>query len=449
MNAGRNTDGLKLAEGRAKTEKSAHNAVIAATIGNMMETYDFAVYGYFALILSRLFFPAGDETVSLLLTVATFGVGFFARPIGAVVLGTLADRRGRKFTLSLTIFLMALGTVLIGVAPTYATIGVYAPATIVLARLLQGFSAGGELGTATAFLVEQAPPAQRGFFGSWQQASQALALLLGSLLGAGITEVLTPAQLEAWGWRIPFLLGILIGPVGYYIRRHTNEARDYGSLPQGRAESPLKLTLGRHRRNILSGFGITITWTVCTYFFLIFMPTYAVRQLGISQSNAFFANSVALVVLMVLAPPFGALSDRIGRRSLLLATSITIALLAYPLLWLLGTVKTTASLVAFQLFFAVLIAAFTGGAPAALAEVYPNEVRSTGVSIAYNLATTIFGGFAPFIAVWLISWTGQPLAPAWYVTAAVILSSSIVFGTYQREKRGSEPAHAENERRFA
>jgi MFS transporter, MHS family, proline/betaine transporter len=414
----------------------SRRAILAATIGNLLETYDFAVYGFFAIIISRLFFPAGDETVSLLLTVATFGVGFFMRPIGAVVLGTLADRRGRKFALSVTILMMAIGTALIGLAPTYASIGVWAPVIIVLARLIQGFSAGGEIGTATAFLVEHAPPERRGFFASWQQASQAGALLLGSLVGAAMTGLLSPANLESWGWRVPFLLGLLIGPVGFYIRKHTHEAEEFQRAVRDRASPSLGTVFRLHGRSIFTGFGITIAWTVCTYFFLIYMPTYAVRQLHIPQSTALLANGIGLCVLLVLAPGFGALSDRIGRRPLLIGSAAAIGTRTYLLLALLSAPPSPLSLTLFQIAFAVLIAAFTGAAPAAMAEICPPEVRSTGVSIAYNFAVTIFGGFAPFIATWLIAKTGYPLAPAWYVTAATALSAVMIFALYQRRAGG-------------
>ena len=422
----------------AAAATGSRRAIVAATIGNLLETYDFAVYGFFAIIISRLFFPAGDETVSLLLTVATFGVGFLMRPIGAVVLGTLADRHGRKFALSATILMMAIGTALIGLAPTYASIGVWAPGIIVLARLIQGFSAGGEIGTATAFLVEHAPPARRGFFASWQQASQAGALLLGSLVGAATTGLLSPANLESWGWRVPFLLGLLIGPVGFYIRKHTHEAEEFQRALRDRPSPSLGVVLRLHRRSISTGFGITIAWTVCTYFFLIYMPTYAVRQLHVPQSTALLANGIGLCVLLVLAPAFGALSDRIGRRPLLLGSAAAIVTLTYPLLALLSAAPSPLALTLFQIAFAALIAAFTGAAPAAMAEICPPEVRSTGVSIAYNFAVTIFGGFAPFIATWLIATTGYALAPAWYVTAATALSAVMIFALYQSAHASSK-----------
>lgn len=416
---------------------ATRRTILAAVIGNTLEWFDFAVYGFFALTISKLFFPTGDETSSLLLTVATFGVGFVMRPIGAVVLGALGDSRGRKAALSTTILLMALGTAMIGFAPTYASAGLWAPAWIVLARLIQGFSAGGEVGGATAFLVEHAPRGRRGYFASWQQASQAGALLLGSVFGATLTGMLSPAQLETWGWRVPFLFGLIIGPVGWYIRTRTHEPP---SFEQARAAnpraSPLRQALGPYRSEIVAGFGVTIVWTVCTYFFLVYMPTYAVRTLKLAQSVALWANGAGLLVLVVLAPVFGALSDRFGRRPLLIGFATAILLLAYPALWLLTASPGAATLTAVQVLFAVLIAGFTGPAPAAMAELYPPQVRSTGLSIAYNFAVTIFGGFAPFIATALIAWTGNPLAPAWYVVfaAAASLLALLAAGVALRDK---------------
>lgn len=412
----------------ATSTLSGRRAVIAAIVGNTLEWYDFAVYGFFALTLAKLFFPTGDPTVSLLLTVATFGVGFIMRPVGALVLGTLADRRGRKLALSLTILLMALGTAMIGLAPTYATAGAWAPAIIVLARLIQGFSAGGEIGGATAFLVEHAPPARRGLYASWQQASQAGALLLGSLTGALLTGLLPPADIEAWGWRVPFLLGLLIAPVGLFIRFRVSETDSFKAILRERAArpeasfSPLRDTLGKHRSAVVVGFGITIAWTVCTYFFLVTMPTYAVRQLGVPQSASFLANSVGLVLIVILAPVFGAWSDKVGRRPIMLAAACGILLSCWPLLFWLTHQPSVVNLVLAQIVFAVLIAGFSGPAPAAMAELYPPAMRSTGLSIAYNLAVTIFGGFAPFITTWLIVQTGSSLAPAWYVMLAAAIS---------------------------
>lgn len=421
----------RLAPQRTAATEPGLRTIAAAAIGNLFEAYDFAVYGYLAVIISPLFFPSSNPAASLLLTVATFGVGFLMRPAGAVVLGALADRRGRKFTLSLTILTMAAGTALIGLAPTYDMVGVWAPAIVVLARLVQGFSAGGEVGTATAFLVEHAAPHRKGFYASWQQTGQAIALLAGSALAATLTTALSPASLESWGWRVPFLLGILIGPVGFYIRARTEEPEAFRTAAERTPRGPLGLALRHHRRAILTGFGITITWTVGTYFFLVYLPTYAIRELSVSQSGSFLANSLSLLVLVGLAPVFGALSDRLGRRWLLLGSGACVVVLTYPALVLLVGSPGFTSLLVFQLGFAVVIAAFTGVAPAAMAEVCPPEIRSTSVSISYSFAVAIFGGFAPFVATWLIGRTGSSLAPTWYVVAACALSWALIFLLYK------------------
>jgi MHS family proline/betaine transporter-like MFS transporter len=415
-------------------KRLSRRAIVAATIGNTLEWYDFAVFGYFAATIGKLFFPAGNETASLLLTLATFGVGFFMRPVGALVLGSMADRKGRKSALSLTILLMAAGTALIGFAPTYATAGVLAPIMIVCARLLQGFSCGGEIGGATAFLVEHAPPARRGYYASWQQASQACALLLGSLFGAALSGLLTPDQLEGWGWRVPFLFGLLIGPVGFYIRSSIEESPDY-LADKVHTPTPMRDTFRFHGRSLVTGLGITVSWTVCTYFFLVYMPTYSVRQLGLDRTSSFIANAAGLVMVLVLVPVFGNLSDRIGRRPLLLGAGLLIFLAAYPVLYGLTTHPTFIALLLAQLAFGALIAAFTGPAPATMAELFPVTVRSSGLSVAYNFAVTIFGGFAPFIATWLIQATGSSLAPAGYVMFAAVLSIAVLAFLKQEPSR--------------
>ena len=397
-------------------------AMIAAVIGNTLEWYDFVVYAFLAGTIAKLFFPAGNETASLLITLATFGVGFVMRPVGAIVLGSLADRAGRKTALMLTILLMGLGTAMIALAPTYAAIGWAAPVLIVAARLIQGFSAGGELGSATAFMIENAAPGRRGFGASCQQASQAATLVIGSLLGAAVTGLMPVTDLEAWGWRLPFLLGLLIVPVGLFMRSQIEESAEFTGLGGARERNPLKRVFASQSRQLVSGLGLVIVWTVCTYFFLIYMPTYATRQLGLAQSASLLANSAGLGIVMVLAPVFGDLSDRTGRKPLLVGAAAGIAILAYPLIFVLAKFPAVGTLIGVQATMAVLIAAFTGPAPAALGELYPTQLRSTGMSLAYNGAVTVFGGFAPFIATWLIAATGNALAPAYYVVAAALAS---------------------------
>jgi MHS family proline/betaine transporter-like MFS transporter len=408
------------------------HAIAAATIGNGLEWFDFTVYGFFTPIIARLFFPAGDDLTSILLTVGTYGVGFFMRPVGAVVLGVYADRAGRKAALTLTILLMAIGTALLGFAPTYAQAGIAGPLVIVLARLIQGFSAGGEIGGATAFLIEYAPAKRRGYYASWQQTSQALAVVLGGVCGTIITQALDPAAIDSWGWRVPFLFGLLIGPVGFYIRARIDETPVFADDRTRKSESPLRDALAEHPRGIASGFGVTILWTVCTYVLLFYMTTYANKQLGISLADAFIATTIGGVVLMLGCPVAGMLSDRIGRRRLLLAAAVAIGVLVWPLFAWVNATPTLAVLATVQAILGLLLAAFTGPAPALLAEQFPAGLRSTGLSLAYNFAVTIFGGFAAVIVTLLIEETGTKLAPSFYVIAAAVVSALTLLAMHDR-----------------
>lgn len=401
--------------------------IIAATIGNGLEWFDFTVYSFFAVIIARLFFPTGNDITSFLLTVATFGVGFVMRPVGAIVLGVYADRVGRKAALTLTILLMALGTAIIGLTPTYATIGPWAPALIVLARLIQGFSAGGEVGGATAFLIEHAPDKERGAYASWQQASQGISFMLGAAMGALVINGLEPAQVDAWGWRIPFLFGLLIAPVGMYIRSQLEEPPEFEARQAERAAanvkfSPLSQVLRDHPREVVAGLGVTVLWTVCTYVLVFYMPSYAKQQLGLPLGATFESTAICGAIILVLCPLMGMLSDRVGRKRMLGTVALAIGVLAYPLFHWLNVSPTTSTLLQVQIILGILLAAFTGPAPAVLAEQFPTDVRSTGLSLAYNFAVTIFGGFSPLIVTWLIQSSGDKHAPAYYAIAAAALS---------------------------
>ncbi|PLQ01742.1 MFS transporter [Cupriavidus pauculus] len=425
------------------SKATRRRAIIAATIGNGLEWFDFTVYSFFAVIIAKLFFPTGNDLTSFLLTVATFGVGFFMRPVGAIVLGVYADRVGRKAALTLTILMMALGTAIIGLAPTYASIGLWAPALIVLARLIQGFSAGGEVGGATAFLIEHAPDEERGAYASWQQASQGISFMLGAAMGALVTNGLDQAQIDAWGWRIPFLFGLLIGPVGMYIRSHLEEPPEFEQRQAERRAnnvkfSPLSQVLRDHPREVLAGLGVTILWTVCTYVLVFYMPSYAKQQLGLPLGATFQSTAICGAIILVLCPLMGMLSDRVGRKRMLSVVALAILVLAYPLFHWLNVSPTTATLLQVQIVLGILLAAFTGPAPAVLAEQFPTEVRSTGLSLAYNFAVTIFGGFAPLIVTWLIESTHNKLAPAYYVIAAAAIS--LVALVFMHDRTGQKLA---------
>ncbi|MFM0283133.1 MFS transporter [Paraburkholderia sediminicola] len=412
------TNASTISHNASRTNLHAWRVIVAASIGNALEWFDLVIYGFFAVTISKLFFPAGNETMSLMLTLGTFGVSFFMRPLGAIVLGVYADKVGRKAALTASILMMMTGTLLVAVMPTYSSIGLLAPAGIVVARLIQGFSAGGEFGSATAFLAEHGAH-RRGFFSSWQAASQGLTTLLAALAGTSLTVVLTSEQLLNWGWRIPFFFGLLIGPVAYYIRKRIDETPEF--LAAETTQTPLADTFSSQKQRLVLAIGAVVVGTVATYL-VLYMPTYAVKQLGIPASAAFAATIATGVTQMVGAPLFGHFSDRHGRTGIMMGAASIFLVLAYPVFRLLEVHPTFEVLVGVQIFFGAVISAYFGALPALLSELFPTQTRTTGMSLGYNVAVTIFGGFAPFIVTSLISITGNQLAPSFYLIAAAVIS---------------------------
>ena len=402
----------------------AWREIAAASVGNALEFYDLLVYGYFAITLARLFFPTGDELSSLLLSVGTFGLSFVMRPLGAVVLGAYADRVGRKRALTASILLMMVGTGMIAITPTYASIGAWAPAIVILARLVQGFSTGGEFGAATAFMVEHAPAARRGFYASWQAATQGLATVMAAGLSALITAGLSPQQVDDGGWRIAFAFGMLIGPVGFYIRRHVAETPEFVAAQGGArtARSPLRALMSGNRSALLLGGGVVAGITGFNYVQKVYMPTFAVKQLHIAPSSALFCAVVTGLMLMVFSPLFGSLSDRLGRRRCMLVALALVALSTWPLFALLVAWPSVATLLVVQAIVGVLLAAILAPMPALLAELFPIATRGSGLAISYNASVTIFGGFAPLIVTWLIGASGNKMSPSFYVLATALVS---------------------------
>jgi MFS transporter, MHS family, proline/betaine transporter len=390
--------------------------IAAAVIGNALEWYDFLVFGFFTVIIARLFFPSASQYASLLLTTATFGVGFFMRPVGGIVLGIYADRRGRKAALLLVIALMTLAIALIAFAPTYAAIGVGAPLIIVLARLIQGFSAGGEFASATAFLIESAPARSRGYYGSWQMVGQGLAVLIGAILGTVLTRTLTSDALSSWGWRVPFLFGLIIGPLGLYIRRGLDETSAFLQASQGpAARQDAGSLLASHVKEMMACLGMVVTGTITFYVVLIYIPTFARTQLHIPLDQAFLAQSIGLAVEVVLIPIFGALSDRIGRKPVMIAALVLDLVVTYPLFVWVAANPSFGTLLTMQIILCGLFGVFNGPISTALAEQFPTRVRSTALAISYNIAVMLFGGFAQFFVTYLIAATGTPIAPAYYL----------------------------------
>ncbi|RXS77624.1 MFS transporter [Streptomyces sp. TM32] len=400
----------------------ARRAVLAATAGNTLEWYDLTTYGFFAVSISKAFFPTGDATVSLMLAFGTFGISYLIRPLGALVLGPYADRAGRKAGLLLTIRLMMVGTFLIAVMPTYASIGIAAPVMILLARLLQGFSAGGEFGSATAFLSEQSSD-RRGYMASWQFASQGLATLLAATFGTVLSTNLSPAQLDSWGWRIPFLVGLLIGPVGYVIRRQLPETSEFAeTVDAGEATTtPIRQVLARQKLPVLLMVGAMVMSTAVTYV-IVYMPTYAEKVLGLPSSAGYVGAAVAGVVLTTVTPVIGHLSDRIGRTTIMLIAGTAMVLSICPLFLLLSGSRSLLVMGVVMGLLGLLKACYFGALPALMSEAFPTATRSTGLSLSYNIGVLPFGGFAPAIITWLIARTGNQLSPGFYIMAAGVLS---------------------------
>ena len=401
--------------------RDARKAIMAAGIGNLLEYYDFAVYGFLATVISRKFFPGQDPNTALLSTFAVFGVAFLARPLGGAVLGRMGDLRGRKSTLILTITLMAVGTAGIGLIPDYGSIGIAAPVLLLLCRVLQGLSTGGEWGNATAFIVEWSPPGRRGFYGSFSQSSVVCGGLTAAVVVALLNTAFTTAQVDAWAWRIPFLLGLVLLPIGLWLRR------DVPETPRFRAEQRGETTgladLGSPLALLLRAFGFTVLWTVSYYVMLTYLPTFTQQHAGLSPSEALWSSAAAQIVLVLAIPVMGALSDRIGRKPLLLFCCTAFVLLSYPGFKFIVSAGSVWGIVTVQIIFNLVIATFGGTGPAALVELFPTRSRTTLMSIGYALSVAIFGGFAPFIATWLIGHTGTPLAPTFYLMAAGLVSA--------------------------
>lgn len=343
------------------------------------------------------------------------------RPLGGIAFGIYADKVGRKRALSLAMLVMALGSAIIAFAPTYETIGIAAPCLIVIARMLQGLSAGGEMGGATAFLTEHAPANRRAFYSSWIQTSVGFAVVIGSITGAVITSNMSPESLTSWGWRIPFVIGMLVAPVGYYIRLRIEETPEFASETR-HASTPLRDVIREYPRGVFSSLLMVVLWTVCTYVILFYIPTYVVKYLHMPQREGFISGIVSGSVLMAVAPMFGALSDRVGKRPVITVAALVILFASYPLFSHLIKSSTFGTLLTFQVIFGVLIAAYTGPILALFTEMFPSRVRTTGLSLAYNGAVTIFGGFASFIITWLAQATGDAESASYYIIFAAVVS---------------------------
>ena len=413
--------------------ESKVKSVFRVVSGNFLEMYDFMVYGYYASAIAKTYFPSGNEFASLMLALSVFGAGFLMRPIGAIVLGAYIDHHGRRKGLILTLTMMAIGTLLVAVIPGYATIGVLAPIIVLLGRLLQGFSAGVELGGVSVYLSEIATKGNKGFYCSWQSGSQQVAVVFAALIGVGMSRILPPDQMTSWGWRVPFIIGCLIVPFLFIIRRSLQETEEFLARKHRPNMGEIMKSMLSNWGIVLAGMGMVIMTTVSFYMITAYTPTFGKEVLKLSSIDALVVTVFVGLSNLVWLPLSGALSDRVGRRPVLLFFTILTILTAYPAVQWLVADPSFLRLLGVELWLSFLYGCYNGAMVVALTEVMPVEVRTTGFSLAYSLATTI-GGFTPAISTYLIHATGNKAAPgAWMSVAAVcgLIATLILYRSTQ------------------
>ncbi|HEX2212154.1 MAG TPA: MFS transporter [Mycobacterium sp.] len=419
-------------------------AVTGASIGNAVEWFDFAIYGFLATFIAAQFFPAGNETAALLNTFAIFAAAFFMRPLGGFVFGPLGDRIGRQRVLALVILLMSGATVLIGLLPTYASIGVAAPLLLLFLRCVQGFSAGGEYGGGAVYLAEFATEKRRGLTITFMAWSGVLGFLLGSVTVTLLQALLTADAMDSYGWRIPFLIAGPLGLVGLYIRLRLDDTPQFTELSKTEqiAESPLREAVTTSWRPILQVIGLFIVFNIGYYVVFTFLPTYFIKTLQFSKTEAFVSITLASLVALVLILPLAALSDRIGRRPMLIAGSVGFVVLGYPLFLLLNSGSLVAAIAA-HCGLAVIESIYVSTAVSAGVELFATRVRYSGFSIGYNICVAGFGGTTPYVVTWLTAQSGNSLAPAWYLILAAVISLGTIVTL--RESAGRPLAQTRDE----
>ncbi|WP_181779340.1 MFS transporter [Pseudonocardia pini] len=407
--------------GLRATARTRRRAFVGASVGNAIEWYDFAVYGFLASFIGAAFFPSADPATQLLSSFAVFGLTFLARPLGGLFFGPMADRLGRKRTLVVVVTMMAVSTTLIGVLPGYATIGIAAPVLLVVLRLLQGFSAGGEYGSASTFMAEYAAAGRRAFGTSWMMFSTIVGFLVGSLLAGGLGVALGTPAMGDWGWRIPFLVAGPLGAIALYIRLRLEDTPEFRALQEGErtSGSPLRETL-RHRRALLIVAGIGALHATAFYLVFTYLATYLAKTAELGPGTVLVSTLVAGAVALAVLPAAATVADRVGRRPVLLAAAVGFAVCAYPAFLLLGEAGAAGAVVGHAVL-AVLLACFISTSVTTMAELFPSRIRASGVSLGYNIPAALFGGTAPFVATFLVESTGNPQSPAFYFIVVALV----------------------------
>lgn len=396
---------------------NTRKVVAAGAIGNVLEWYDFAIYGYFAAAIGKKFFPHEDPIAQVLAAFGIFAVGYLMRPVGGAVVGHIGDRLGRRAALTFSVTAMAVPTFLIGVLPGYATLGIMAPIALTFLRMVQGLSVGGEYTTSIVFMVENAPPGRRGFVGALACCGAVGGILFGSAVGAGLASLMSVESLEAWGWRIPFLMGLIVGIAGYLLRRHLSDE----PKAAGAKRAPLVETLQLHRRLLVHLAGLSLFNAVGFYLLFVYIVSWLQLADGIAPARALEINTVSMLVLVPLMIGAGWLSDRIGRKPMLLGATAIGFVGAVPFFWLMHHAQTHLILLG-QLGFVVALGMFLGCQPAIMVEAVPKAIRCTAIALGYNICLGIFGGISPLVATWLVQRTGNDLSPAFLIMGAAGLS---------------------------
>jgi len=401
--------------------KATPKEVFAVVLGAAVEFFDFSAYATFAVMIGNVFFPSNNPFVSLLLSLSVFGIGFVVRPLGAIFIGSYADRVGRKPAMLLTMALMIIGTAGLAVLPGYASIGMAAPILLVIGRMMQGLAWGGEAGPATTFIMEAAPQGKRAYYTSWQIVAQGLAGITAGLIGYSLTVILTPAQLASWGWRIPFAFGLTVLPIALYLRRHLKET--FSTQDHAAAKSTgslLSEVMKNHRGLILLGI-FMLSGSTITQYFLNYMTTYALNELHFASGIAMASSILIGVCVVIFSLVGGWMADRFGRKITIILPRVVLLILLLPGLQMINTYRTEAVFFSVIGVFAALQCISGSGVLVVLCENFPKYVRSTGFSIAYAFGITIFGGTAQIVFSWLIKVTGNPVSPGYYLVAANIL----------------------------